>query len=430
MKRGTRGRPVLAALLCLIVTAACAPAKRVIIGTRRPEPAYEQLYPYYVEVCAVSQIRPIDAKKGGSAGHAVMYLKGVCRQEDTPFPTLKLCEDDSIDITDPESGLGISVNRMFKNVNWVAIPGKHLFYHGNLSDDQRLTEEHFEATFREAVDLGIFRGIEFHDRFLESKPDGLTTEEFIAARSIGTDYALKFGRSIFCARLPVPRAMLGDIIAFLNELNREYATGEAHYNWSGYHDNCSHAIRNALANADIWKSKSINTTKLRQFFNLSIPANEFANLAILANEYPIENISWIYEDEVMRKSLLERGWLPTRHGALLKTIGVHEDNDLYDTRFKIFVLQAPLLKHKGRRVRRMLSKGRYQEIEPNLLHFKAKYETILRDRSADLELSTEEDTFPSGEDAFGDAVQRYYEYIEEQLKDVEKKLMKLSEPKK
>jgi hypothetical protein len=330
-------------------------------------------------------------------------------------------------LSDPESGIGISVNRMFRNVNWVAIPGKRLFYHGNLSDDQRLTEEHFEATFREAVDLGIFRGIEFHDRFLESKPDNLTTEEFIAARSMGTDYALKFGRSIFCARLPVTKAMLGEIAGFLNELNREYATGEADYDWSGYHDNCSHAIRNALANAGIWKSKSINTTKVRQFFHLAIPANEFANLAILANEYPLEDFSRLYEDEVKRESLLEKGWLPTRHGALLKTIGVHEDNDLYDTRFKIFVLQVPLLKHKGRRVRGMLSERRYLDIESNLLYFKAKYEGILRKRPADLDISSEENAFPLSEEDYGEVGQRYYEYIEEQLEDVEAKLEKLSE---
>jgi len=427
MKRGTLGKLVLAALLCLIVTAACAPAKRVAIGTRRPEPVYEQLYPHYIEVCAVSQIRPIAAKKGGSAGHAVMYLKGVCRDEGSPFPALELCDDDSIDFSDPESGMGISVNRMFKNVNWVGIAGKRLFYHGNLSDDQRLTREHFEATFRQAVNLGIFRGVEFHDRFLESKPDELTTEEFIASRSMGTDYALKFGRSIFCARLPVTKAMLGEIVEFLNELNREYATGEADYDWSGYHDNCSHVIRNALASAGIWKSKSVNTTKVRQFFHLAIPANEFANLAILANEYPLEDFSRLYEDEVKRESLIERGWLPTRHGALLKIIGVHEDNDLYDTRFKIFVLQAPLLKHKSRRVRRMLSERRYLDIETNLLHFKVKYEEILRERPADFDISSEEGTFPTGEEAFGDVAQRYYEYIEEQLEDVEEKLRKLSE---
>lgn len=420
MKGNTRPRLVLAVLLWLAGTAACARVRTVAIETRRPGSAYEQLYPHYIEDCAVSQIRPIGAKKGGSAGHAVMYLKGVCREEGAPFPALKLCRDDSIDISDPESGVGISVNRMFKNINWVAIPGKELFYHGNLIDDQRLTQEHFEATFREAADLGLFRGVEFHEEFLASKPPDLTTEEYIASRSIGTDYGLKFGRSIFCGRLPVTKHMLQEVLAFLNELNGEYASGKADYNWSGYHDNCVHTIRNALANAGIWKSKSVNTTKLRQFFNLAIPANEFANLAILGNEYPIENLSQLYQDEVKRKSLLERRWLPTRHGALLKTIGVHEDNDLYDTRFKIFVLQAPLLKFKSRRVRRMLSEGRYLDVEPNLLHFKAKYEAILRDRPADVELVSEGETF-------GNDVDTYYEYIEQQLEDVENKLRRISE---
>jgi len=94
------------------------------------------------------------------------------------------------------------------------------------------------------------------------------------------------------------------------------------------------------------------------------------------------------------------------------------DNDLYDARFKIFVLQAPLLKHKSRRARRMLSDDRYLEIEPNLLHFKAKYEAILRDRPADVELVSEGETF-------GNDIDMYYEYIEKQLGDVEEKLKRL-----
>jgi len=63
MKGNTRPRLVLAVLLWLASTAACARVKTVVIETRRPEPVYEQLYPLYVEVCAVSQIRPIGAKK-------------------------------------------------------------------------------------------------------------------------------------------------------------------------------------------------------------------------------------------------------------------------------------------------------------------------------------------------------------------------------
>jgi hypothetical protein len=45
--------------------------------------------------------------------------------------------------------------------------------------------------------------------------------------------------------------MLDEVIAFLNDKNREYAEGDAHYNWSVWADNCVHTLRNALAAANI-----------------------------------------------------------------------------------------------------------------------------------------------------------------------------------
>jgi hypothetical protein len=72
----------------------------------------------------------------------------------------------------------------------------------------------------------------------------------------------KLARSVFCARLPVTAAMLDPIIAFLNDKNREYAEGEADYNWSAWADNCSHTMRNALAAANIWSPLSVRTIKI------------------------------------------------------------------------------------------------------------------------------------------------------------------------
>ena len=46
--------------------------------------------------------------------------------------------------------------------------------------------------------------------------------------------------------------MLDEVIAFLNDKNREYAEGDADYNWSVWADNCVHTLRNALAAANIW----------------------------------------------------------------------------------------------------------------------------------------------------------------------------------
>jgi len=86
----------------------------------------------YVELCAGSQFRAKLTGEGGIAGHAVMYLKGACREDDAPYPQLRRCRVAATSLDDPEHGVGISVNRWFKSVNWVAIPGYHLFFDGNL----------------------------------------------------------------------------------------------------------------------------------------------------------------------------------------------------------------------------------------------------------------------------------------------------------
>ena len=62
-----------------------------IIIERRPDPVYEQLFPYYVELCATSQFRSKLKGEGGVAGHAAMYIKGACKDEQAPFPQLRRC---------------------------------------------------------------------------------------------------------------------------------------------------------------------------------------------------------------------------------------------------------------------------------------------------------------------------------------------------
>lgn len=408
-------------VLCIIpvLISACAPVEREMVPTLRPEPFYDELYPYYVELCAVSQIRANFAEHGGSPGHAVMYLKGVCRDPETLFPALKLCDCDAVDLSDPESGTGISVNKMFKNVNWMAVPGKRLFLHGNLEPDEFLTGERARQTILYAISKGIFDGIQIHEKYKPGPGEEEGWTQLAASETLGTDFALTFGRTVYCARLPVTVAMMEQIVDYLNELNKEYVLGEADYDWSGYYDNCSHTLHNALAAAAVWPFKSVNKTKLLQIFHLSVPANEFADLAKLANTYPFENFRKVYKNEVMRKALLVHNWLPTRQGALLKVIGVHQNNELYDKRMRVFVLENPFLRPKSKKVRKMFNRPHYTEVEANLRYFRDKYQAIL-------------DRRPEGWDKvrpgneFEEARTHYYKYIESQLADVNDKLRWLS----
>jgi len=410
--------------LVILLATGCTPLHKEVIPTIQAEPIYDQLYPYYVEVCAVSQIRAKFTEYGGSGGHAVMYLKGACRDTQAEYPTIEVCDAGTVDLSDPETGVGISVNKLFGNVNWIAVPGKRLFYRGNLEEDQLLDEAHARATIKVVQDLKIFKGVKTREYYEESVPEDESEDEFIyrvASDTLATDFAINFGRTIFCSRLPVTRGMMGKIVENLNEQNRKYVSGETEYKWSGYSDNCSHVLHNSLAAAGVWSFKSVRTYKLKQFFNLSIPANETINLAHLSTKYPIEDFYKIYRDDVKRKTLLEENWLPTQPGALFQTIGVHQKNDLYDTGVSIMVVQWPLLKQKSRKIKAIFEDPRYTtDLKANLSSFEERYEEILEERPDDWDNV-------AGKNAYKKARKVYYEYIEQQLQDVNEKLSLLGQ---
>jgi len=390
-----------------------------LIVERRPDPAYDRLFPYYVELCATSQFRSKVKGEGGLAGHAVMYIKGACKDEQAAFPQLRRCRSAAADAYDPEHGAGISVGRWFQNVNWVATPGYDLFYQGNLKPGEPLTQVKFDAAVRDAIAKGVYRGVKFHAS--PSVGADANLEDFIATEGIGTDLALQFARSVFCARVPVTASMLDEIITFLNDKNREYFKGEADYNWDVWADNCAHTLRNALAAANIWSPLSVQAVKLRQIFNLAVPANEFVNLAELGTKGDIEDYREIQRNGPERDALHEFHWLPTRHGALLKTLPVHEPNDLYDTTFRLFTLQSPFRMGKTERAIDLLSDQRFVQLDANLRFFQKKYDTILagRDEEGDMLSSVRGTSYRRVE-------RLYYEYIKTQRAEVEGMLDRLS----
>jgi hypothetical protein len=377
-----------------------------------PDARYEVLFPYYVELCAVSQLRSEELLTGGSPGHAAMYLKGACRDTDAPYPKLRRCAHHATDPDDPEHGAGVSVNRWFRNVNWIAVSGRGAFLDGGLEPDEVVTRARFERVAQEAIDSGVFHGVELWPR-----PAGAPDPDlfgFVTHRSAGTDFAVRLARSSLCGRLPVEAEMLDEIMDFLNDLNREYATGAADFEWSGYHDNCVHTVRNALAAASVWGPISVRRTKLLQLFHLAVPANEAIRLAALGTMGPLESYRQVFRDDSARNALLEFGWLPTRHGALVVSLPVHARNELFDPRPRLLVFQGPVTKRTTRRLLEMLDDPRFTELDANLAHFEDVYRGILAAKE-------ERDPFAS---LFGDRYRRvqrrYAALIESELREVER----------
>ncbi len=405
--------------LVLLVAGACATVASYEAREQavRADARYDALFPYYVELCAVTQIRSNFAPHGGTPGHAAMYLKGACRDDATEFPTLRVCDDD-VDLSDPESGSGVSVNKMLRNVNWMTTPGRELFYYGDLQEHEVLDKQSAIAAIYAAEGAGVFQGVEIHGSYLPPEGDEEARLYLAAAETLGTDFALNFGRTVYCARLPLGRRQLEDVVDFLNDLNMDYARGGRDYNWSGYNDNCSHLLHNALAAAGVWKPKTIASFRLGQLANLSVPANEFADLALLMTSFPVDDFDAVLRDPVLRASLARHDWLPTRHGALIQIIPVHQKNELYETEVAIFVLRSPFLRGKSHQVVDLFDLPEYTDLEANLLHFQELYGRVLAERPADWEADV-------SADAKSTARTHYYRYIEAQLEDVNAKLRQL-----
>lgn len=383
-----------------------------------PDARYEQLFPHYVELCAMSQYHAPELGSGGSPGHAVMYLKGACRDEDAPYPKLRRCAGNAADPDDPEHGAGISVNRWFRSVNWVAFSGRAIFYGDDLGPAEAVTRERLEQVSRQVIDAGVFRGVELWPHPTETPESTLL--DFVFRWSAGTDFVLGYARSGLCGRVPVEPEMMDEIIHFLNELNRKFATGAADFRWSGYHDNCVHTLRNALAAASIWDPISVRATKLLQLFNLAIPANEALNLAALGTGGP-ESYPRIFDDDSMRNAMLEFGWLPNRHGSLLISLPVHPENRVFDLQPRLLVVQGPTLR-RTRKLLRMLDDPRFTELDANLAHFAGVYREILSQRD-------DEGAFGALRgDRFRRVRRRYHALIEAELAEVEAMQRELAEP--
>jgi len=110
--------------LCVLLSGGCSPFRPLQVESVEKSAAYDELFPHHIEVCALSRIKPLDeGKKGSRAGHAVLFLEGACRDETFGFPQLRVCSNGR-PLEHSETGTGISVNRMFKNVNWVAVPAE------------------------------------------------------------------------------------------------------------------------------------------------------------------------------------------------------------------------------------------------------------------------------------------------------------------
>ena len=382
---------------------------------------YNALFPYYVEVCAVTQLHKRGETPGGWGGHATMFMNGVEIEPDAGYPRLRLVDHVST-TSDADSGIGVSVNKILRNVNWLAIPGRDMFFRGGVASEKTLDERSFETAIERAASSGWFSGIRIREGIARDRPAAMSDEEFVARRSIGTDFAVSFGRTAYCTRLPVTRDALSRIVAYLNGVNA--AAQRNGYIWNAYTNNCSHVIHNALAAAGVWDPKDVRgpglaevakdalsvlrALALRRMSDFSFPANNFVRVFEAGNERPIDDPIAAFHDHDVVRTLVD-GWISTGAGALVVRSPMHDPsrNELFQPGRDPFLFSLPRVWDKEEKFRMLTRRPSptIADLSANLTHYLVRYDTIL---------SGEPD--PDGvtaeiRDEFATFVERFYDYI-------------------
>ncbi len=395
------------------------------VGLRPPAQQAQLGGPYSAELCAASQFRKREGsigpkiEGGGFGGHAVMFLSGVCLARDQSYPVLTLCDG----AQPAHDGVGISVNAHYKNANWVATPGREFVFHGTLKPGERLGREAYERTIARAQELGTLDAIKFHEVYFKDMPPGAAERDYKYQVSLGTDFALNYARDRYCARVPLSRQQMSDMIDYLNSLNVPYRDGKREYKWNVLKDNCSHVYHNALAAAGIWSPWPTNRFVVRSALSFPVPKNEFVNLMRRVNDMPIDDIEALYADPEIRAALIKYDRLPAGPGALAELERIVQQNDVYESDISLIFYDDPLTGRYQRRYKRILADKRYTDILANARHFKALYERILSERQP-LESHLARHRRSEDKAAFSTFYARYYDYVSRDLIAVNETLLK------
>ncbi len=394
------------------------------------EALYSALHPYYVEYCAVSQIQKKPGFgveiSGGVGGHSVLYLNGACRDKSARYPTVKICPDGP---SVAKEGVGLSVNGHFKNANWIVTEGRDFFFHGDLRPKERLTRQAYKRTQATAVKMGILDGVEFHSEVFDDMPQGMSRRDYMYEVSVATDYAIGLGRDRYCARIPMDRGKMVEIVKFLNGLNDQYKDGKKEFESTILQNNCAHMTHNALTAVGMWKEWSTDQFILLAAVNFPVPKNEFVNMMRRTNDLPLENLADLYADDDVRRALMQRNWLPTEPGGLAETESVVQNNDVYETKLKLIFFEDPIFEPYQKQFDAIFSEPRYVDIRKNLLYFSGLYKKIEAEKKPVTDYYTPPKkgtpVMPLDKADFAAFYAKFYQYIGRQRKAVDAELADL-----
>ena len=420
-------RSVAAAALLLL--AGCGSTRFSLPGAPDNPALYAAIYPYYIETCAVSAIKKKPGfgfeYQGGSGGHAVVYLNGVCRDPKQSYPTVQMCDHAE---QPADSGVGLSSNGHFSNAAWVATPGRDFFFDGALQEGESVNQTSYGRTQARAKQLGVLNGVRFHEAVFDDMPAGMTRDDFMYEASVATDYGISLGRGRFCARLPVSQGQMQRVVAYLNAQNAQYHDGLRKFTMTVLGDNCSHFTHNLLAAAGLWERWPIDRFIVVSALSFPVPKNEFVNEIMRSDKLPLDNPISLFRDPAAREAVLRDDWLPTGLGVIATATPIRPENDLYDTDVSLIFYDILGLGSFQKNFDRITTDRRYTDISDNLHHFASVYARISAAWKPSEWWMARADLSPADRLSFVAFQRLYHDYVDRMSNRVNLALLILRQP--
>jgi hypothetical protein len=297
--------------------------------------SYEEHFPTYFEYCTGTQWKLQSGEVGGSPGHGFTYIHGLCKDYRSSYPQVIPCSEVSKELKEkyPHEGVGISLDKNFSNVMWVAVPGRDFMLTGN-KERKAISESDVVEHVKKVIDLKIFD--EVISKSDKLKPLTPGTPEYIDAISrdtLGTDHAANWARELHCVKIPGTSDSLKEVTAFLNQSNNQYKTGPG-YKWDKLSNNCVHLSVNQSHAMGMSKELKLDQKYLKMVLNMALPANGFlmyADLAVLAK---------MPSNKLLSKVLPEKGFYQAQVGSIMESHQAFPSGEVFKTD-ELGVLTAP-----------------------------------------------------------------------------------------
>lgn len=294
--------------------------------------AYEDHFPTYFEYCSGTQWKLQSGDVGGTPGHGFTYIHGLCKDYTSEYPQVIPC-DEVKSSTHPHQGVGISLDKNFTNVMWVAVPGRDLMFFGSKERGPVSNADVDEQVMR-ITELKIFNEVKSKSDAL--KPFTFGTNEYLTAfakDTVGTDHAVNWARELDCVKVPFPKSALKNVAEFLNEANNQHRNGQD-YVWSKLANNCVHISINQSHALGITKGIKVDTKFPSLLFNMALPANGFM---MYADKTVLKKAPG---KEKLKKKLAEKGFYEVQLGSMMETFDAYPTGEYFKTD-DLTILTAP-----------------------------------------------------------------------------------------